>query len=138
MRMLYLSALTVGILCPIGCEKASSTAPSTSGRSGDTRKLTVTTASSQTITQDKTDEIMVNVNRDNFKDVVMLEVHNLPKGVTVDTKDMTIPADKSSATITLKAAPDAATVADHTFQIVGKAKDIPEVTTNVKLTVKAK
>lgn len=138
MKMLYTAALSVGILLPIGCEKASSTAPSTSGRANDTRKLSVTVSGDHTITQDKTDDVMVMVNRDNFKDDVKLEVKDLPAGVSLVSTDLTIPGDKNTHTLTLKATADAATVKDHVFHIVAKAKDLPDVTVNVKLTVKAK
>jgi len=88
--MLYTAALSVGILMPIGCEKATSTAPSTKpGDASATRKVTATVKDAQTITQDKTDEISVVVNRDNYKDDVTLQVTDLPKGVTVETKDLT-------------------------------------------------
>jgi hypothetical protein len=139
MRMLYAAALSVGLLCPIGCEQKSGTAPSTDpAKPGAVRKLTIRVSGDHTITQDKTDEVMINVDRDNFSGPVTLDVRSLPKGVSVDTKEMTVPADKPVFTLTLKAAPDAQPVVDHKFQIVAKAQDIPEVVTDVKLTVKSK
>ena len=139
MRMLYTAALSVGILMPIGCEKATSTAPSTKpGDASATRKVTATVKDAQTITQDKTDEISVVVNRDNYKDDVTLQVTDLPKGVTVDTKDLTVRPDVSTFTLTLKAAPDA-TPGDYVFHIHAKGKDLSEgKAADVKLTVKAK
>ena len=140
MRMLYTAALSVGILMPIGCEKSSSTAPSTNpGKPEEVRELLVVIPlGSQSIVQDKTNEVLVTVTRKHFKDEVKLDVTDLPSGVTLETKDLTIPADGNTKTLILKAAPDAKTVIEHTMHIVAKAKDIPEVKTPMKLTVKAK
>jgi hypothetical protein len=139
MRRLISFALCFALVGAIGCEMKSGTAPSTDPNKPDaTRKLTLTVAKDHTITQGATDNVMVNVNRDNFKDVVTLEVTNLPKGVTLESRDMTIPADQNSITLTLKADADAPTVTDHQFQIVGKSKDIKSEPANIKLTVKAK
>ncbi|WP_020471055.1 hypothetical protein [Zavarzinella formosa] len=139
MKKLLIPVVAFALIGAVGCEKASSTAPSSNpNKPNETRKLTLVTKESQSVTQDKTDEVTVGVNRDNFKEPVMIDVKGLPSGVTLETKDLTIPADKSSLTLTLKAAPTATPVNDHPFQIVGKSKDIPEVVNTVKLTVKAK
>jgi hypothetical protein len=139
MKKIACLLMAFGLIGSVGCEKNSSTAPSTNpNKPTETRQLTLMTAKSQTITQDKSDEISVGINRDNFKEPVTINVKNLPKGVTLETKDLTIPADKSTLTLTLKAAPDALPVNDHQFQIVGKSKDIPETVNNVNLTIKAK
>jgi hypothetical protein len=130
----------------IGCNKGTSTAPPTSRSTNQSaesaqRKLTVEVRGSQSITQDKTDEITVMIDRDNFTAPVTIEMRNLPDGVSVVTKDMTIPADKDSLTVTLKAGPDAAPVTDHGSQVAAKAKDeanMPEAVANFKLTVKSK
>jgi hypothetical protein len=139
MRMLFAAAISIGILCPIGCEQKSGTAPSTDpNKPGEVRKLTLTVSGDHTITQGTTDDVMVLVNRSNFKDDVTLEVSDLPKGVTTMTKDLVVAGDKNTFTLTLKADADAPPVKDHMFHIVGKAKDIKSDTLNVKLTVKAK
>lgn len=139
MKKLVAMTLAVGLAGLFGCEQKSGTAPSTDPNKPDaTRKLTITVADSQTITQGGTDDVMVNVNRDNFKDEVKIEVSDLPKGVTLDSKDVTIPADKSNITLRLKADPDAPTFKDHMIHIVGKSKDIKSDVANVKLTVKSK
>ena len=91
-----------------------------------------------TITQGETDDVMVAVTRSHNKDDVTLEVSDLPQGVAVDTKDLTVPGDKSTFTLRLKADPAAPPVQNHEFHIVGKAKDIKSDVLNVKLTVKAK
>lgn len=139
MKRLLVLTTVFAFLTATGCEMKSGTAPSTDpNKPGATRKLTLTSADSQTITQGTTDKVTVNVNRDNFKEPVTIEVSDLPKGVTVENADMTIPADQNNITITLKADPAAATVSDHVFHIRGKAKDITSDPLNVKLTVKAK
>lgn len=139
MKRLLLFALAFGLGAVLGCETKSGTAPSTDpNKPGETRKLSLTAMDSHSITQDKTMEFMVHVNRDNFKEPVTIEVRDLPKGVTLVTKDLTIPADKTDITLTLKAAPDAPTVSDHVFHIDGKSKDITTEAKPIKLTVKAK
>ena len=83
----------------------------------------------------------VSIDRDGFSGPVAVELKNLPKGVTVETKELTLPADKNSLTVTIKAAPDAPAVVDHVVQLMAKAKeqsDLPEATTDFKLTVKTK
>src|SRR5262249_35020777 len=102
------------------------------------RKLSLTAMDGHSITQDKTVEFMVHVTRDNFKEPVTVEVRDLPKGVTLETKDLTLPADKSDLTLTLKAAPDAPPITDHVFHVDAKSKDITTDPKGIKLTVKAK
>jgi len=132
---LFLAFALVGA---VGCEKATSTAPSTNpNKPGEVRSLTLV-AKDQTVTQTETDDVSIGVNRDHFKDAVTIELRNLPAGVTVNTKDATIPADKSTVVVQIKAAADAKPVTDHPFQVVGKAPGIPEAVVNVKITVKAK
>ncbi|AWM36585.1 hypothetical protein GobsT_56000 [Gemmata obscuriglobus] len=136
-------AVVLGLLGAVGCGKTeSSTAPSKDPAKPNTpRKLSVKAPSSQTVTQDRADELTVSVDRDGFSVPVTIELKNLPKGVTVETKDLTIPADKNSLKVTIKAAPDAPAVVDHVVQVVGKAKgeaDVPEVASDFKLTVKSK
>jgi len=127
----------------VGCNKETTTsAPSRdTGKPNTPRKLSVTSPGSQTITQDRTDELTVSISRDGFSTPVTIELKNLPKGITVETKDLTLPADKNSLTVTIKAAPDATAVVDHVVQVTVKAKDqsdLPESTTDFKLTVKTK
>lgn len=132
---LFLAFALVGA---VGCEKASSTAPSTNpNKPGDTLKLTVA-AKDQTVTQGETDDVTIVINRDNFKEAVSIELRNLPAGVSVNTKDATIAADKNTFVVQIKAAADATPVKDHKFQVVGKAPGIPEVVLDKLITVKAK
>ncbi|HJZ92946.1 MAG TPA: hypothetical protein VKE40_18875 [Gemmataceae bacterium] len=137
MRMLFAAAISIGILCPIGCEQKSTTSPNPNNPNAP-RKLTITTKSSQTITRGKTDDIDVAVTRKEFSGAVELEVKDLPTGVTCITKDLTIPEGKSTITLTLQAAADTPPVTDHMFHIVAKAKEVDSIAAEVKLTVKAK
>ena len=134
--------LGLTVLTAVGCEKGTSTAPSTDpSRPRAERRLTVTSPGEQNVTQDKTDEMTISINRDNFTGPVEIELKNLPTGVEVVTKDMTIPTDKGSAVATVKAAPNAAPVKDHVVTVLARAKDqkdLPEATTTFKLDVKPK
>jgi hypothetical protein len=134
MKRLIAIALAFGLVGAVGCEQRSGTAPGTDPNKP--KKLTLTVKDSQTITQDKTDEIDVLVNRTQFSDPVTVEVKDLPKGVTLETKDLSIPGDKNKITLTLKAAPDAH-VGEHTIKIAAKGGGA-EAEAPVKLTVKAK
>jgi hypothetical protein len=139
MKRLIVFTLAIGLAGVFGCETKSGSAPSTNpNKPNETRKLSLTAADSHSITQDKIVELMVHINRENFKDPVTIEVNELPKGVMLETKDLTIPADKTDITLTLKAAPDALPVNDQVFHIVAKAGDIKTEPKPVKLTVKAK
>ena len=136
-------AVVCGVVAVAGCgNTATSSAPSKDpAKPNAPRKLTVKAPSGQTVTQDRADEMTVSVDRDGFSGPVTIELKNLPKGVTVETKDLTLPADKNSLKVTVKAAPDAPAVVDHVVQVVAKAKDqadMPEVASDFKLTVKTK
>jgi hypothetical protein len=142
MKRLTILSAAVAALIAAGCEQGSSTAPSTNkNKPGEVRALKVTSPGSQTITQDKTDEMTVSINRDNFSGAVDIDLKNLPSGVTLETKDLTIPADKSSLVLTIKAGPTAPPVVDHAVTVSAKAKDqsdLKEATVDFKLTVKSK
>ena len=136
-------AIICGLFAGTGCGKTvTSSAPSKDPAKPNTaRKLSVKAPTSQSVTQDKTDELSVTVDRDGFSGPVTISLKNLPKGVTVETKDLTLPADKNSLTVTIKAAPDAPAVIDHVVQVMAKANeqaDLPEVASDFKLSVKTK
>src|ERR1700690_2827614 len=108
MKKLITLMLAIGMASLLGCETKSGSAPSTDpGRPNAARQLSITAMNSHTITQDKTVELKVDVDRENFSEPVMIAVTDLPKGVTLETRELTIPTDKNSITLTLKAAPDA-------------------------------
>jgi hypothetical protein len=139
MRKLIGMTLALGIIGVLGCEQKSGTAPSTNpNKPNETRSITVTTSGDHTITQGGTADVEIAVTRSNNKDEVTLSVADLPSGVTLDSKDLTVPGDKNTITIRLKAEPNALPVDNHEFHLVGKSKDITSDKLNVKLTVKAK
>ncbi len=142
MRRRHSTALGLMILVAVGCHQGTSTAPSTDpNQPRAERRLAVTVAGQQTVTQDRTDEILVTAVRQNVGGPVDVELRNLPTGVEVVTKDMTIPADKLALTVTIKAAPKADPVAGHVVTVAAKArdeKDLQEATATFKLDVKSK
>jgi uncharacterized protein YhdP len=150
MKYRHYALFCFGLVLFAGCQHGSSTAPSTApsaapnannNSANPPRKLTVTSPGSQTIRQDKTDEMTVSISRSHFASPVKVEIRHLPAGVTVDTKDLTIPADKTSLTLTLKAAPDAKSVDNQKVTLAAKAtneKDMEEATVDFDLSVKPK
>jgi len=142
MKRVSIVLFGVAILTSVGCEKGKSTAPGTNpDRPRAERRLTVTSPGEQNVTQYKTDEMTVSINRDNFTGPVDIELRNLPAGVEVVTKDATVPTDKGSLVVTIKAGPTAAPVDDHVVTVVARAKDqkdLPEATTTFKLDVDKK
>jgi hypothetical protein len=135
MKRLIAIALAFGLVGVVGCEQKTGTSPGTDPNKP--KKLTLRVVENHTITQDKTDELTVTVTRSEHKDPVTIEVRKLPKGITLETKDLTIPGDKNTLTLTFKAAPDAPT-GEFAYEIVAKSTDITSDPANVKLTVKAK
>jgi len=143
MKRIY-CALTMIVLA--GCNSSgTSTAPGTGPHSdpakNSPRKLEVTVSKDVTVTQDKTDEFNVSITRTNIKGPVMIGMPVLPAGVTLVTQDLTIPADKSSLKVTIKAAADAKALDKQKAKVTAKAmddKDLPEAAADFDLTVKAK
>ena len=82
MKKLIAIALAFGLVGAIGCEQKSGTAPGTNP--DKPKKLTLRVADSQTITQDKTDDVTINISRTEFKDPVTIEFQELPKGVEAE------------------------------------------------------
>jgi hypothetical protein len=142
MKRVIPTLFSVMVLGLVGCDKGTSTAPSTDpSRPNAERRLSVTSPGSQTVTQDRTNEMTISINRDRFEGPVEIKFDNLPKGVELVTQDMTIPSDKSSVKATVKAAADATPVNDHDVKVIAKAKeqkDLPEASVIFKMTVKAK
>jgi len=122
-RAIY-AAFAAGTIALTGCGKeGTSTAPGkpevqAPGDRGEKRKLTVKAPGEQNVTQDQTTDFSVSINRDNFVGPITVELRDLPKGVTLVTKEMSIPDGKDSVTVTVKAAPDAPVVEDHMVKLV--------------------
>jgi len=139
-------ALSLGLVAfafaAAGCGTGTSTAVSTNpNRPNAERKLTVTVPGSQSVTQDRTEDMTISINRDNFSGPVVIDLRTLPTGVQLTTQDMLIPADKSSLKVTVKANATAQAVKDHVVTVGAKAKDekdLPEATATFKMDVKTK
>ncbi len=153
MKRIYIELASVGvaIIALAGCDnEGTATAPATTGNPApatpgtpapaaqERRKLTVTAPGEQNVTRDIATEFTVSVNRDNFAGPIGIELRSLPVGVSVITKEMTIPAGKDSLTVSIKATPDAPVVDDHLVKVAAKATDMPEAVTDFKLDVRAK
>jgi hypothetical protein len=142
MNRLFASIVGLCFVGLVGCDKGSTSAPSTDpNRPNAERKLTVISPGSQSVTRDKTDEFSVSISRDRFEGPVEIKIENLPEKVELVTKEMTIPADKSSLDVTVKAAPDAPPVEDRDVKVTAKAtnqKDMGEAVVTFKMSVKMK
>lgn len=129
-------------LTAVGCGTGTATAPSKDpNKPNAERKLKVTVPNSESVTQDRTEEVSISISRDHFTGPVAIEFRSLPAGVSVTTQDMVIPADKSDLKVTLKATATAQPAKDHAVMVAARAKDekdLPEATANFKLDVKSK
>ena len=142
---LFLHCTIVGLAALVlaGCNSGTATAPNTSGGTdaGKVRKLTVTSPGDQTVHADRTDEMTISISRSHFNGPVDIDLRNLPATVSIVTKDLTIPADKSSMKVTVKADPTAKAIEKHKVMVAAKAKDekeLPEATVEFMLNVKSK
>jgi len=79
---------------------------SSKGTDPQGKALSVTGPGDTSIKQGGTTDVKVSIKRTGFTDPVKV-TFTLPKGVTLDSKDTTIPKDATSGTFTLKAADDA-------------------------------
>jgi hypothetical protein len=137
--LLLLPILAIG--CHQGSATAPGTAPANNSGSSNVRKLVVTSPGDQSVRLDQTDEMTITISRSHFTTPVGIELQNLPAGVSVVTTDLTIPADKTSLRVAIKAAPDAKTTEKHKVTIVAKAKeekDMPDAKVDFELNVKPK
>jgi hypothetical protein len=142
MTRLILCGALFGALALTGCHQNSTTAPSTNpNKPGETRDLKITKPGDQTVTVNNTDKFTVRITRDHFTGPVDVKIEDLPAGVSVVNTDMTIPADKDSLEVTIKADANAKPVDKHHTKAVVRAKDQPdmkETSAVFDVTVKAK
>jgi len=135
---IYLLLLS-GLLFTVGCNNTTTSTVGTrvSTRTGETvvKKLSLTAAKDQTITRGSTDKVDVSISRSNFDEPVTIAIANLPNGVEVAEKEMTIPNGATKLTLTLKAAADAA-LGEHMVNITASAPGLEKTTQAFKLTVK--
>jgi hypothetical protein len=134
---IMLGTLGLAVTLTAGCQKSTSTGPGGTTRSGQpaAKKLTVMAAKDHTVKRGDTEKITIN--RDNFNDPVTIQLSGLPKGVELVDKEAVIASGNSSATITLKAAPDAE-MGEHQVTIAAEVPGMEKNTQTFKLTVKDK
>lgn len=142
MTRLILCAAVVGALALTGCEKNSTSAPSTNpSKPSETRKLSISRIGDQTVTVNNTDKFTIRIDRDNFNGPVDVQVLDLPAGVTVVTPNMTIPEGQDSVEVTIQASDKAQPVDKQHAKAVIRAKnqpDMKETSAVFDVTVKAK
>jgi ABC-type Fe3+-hydroxamate transport system substrate-binding protein len=125
-----------------GCKSNTTTAPSADPSHPEkVRELTVKSPGDQSIKLNGTDEMSISISRKNFDSPVAIELRDLPVGVEVVTPDTTIPPGKTSLNLTLRAKPGTKEVTGHKVVVAAVPKgekDLPEVATDFKLTIKPK
>ncbi len=131
-----------GLFLSLGCKSSTTTAPSANPNEPDKiRELTVKSPGDQSVRQNGSDKLSISISRKNFDSPVAIELRNLPPGVEIVTKDLTIPAGKTSVDVTFQANPDAKEVKEHKVEVVAipkQEKGMNEVVTDFKLDVKKK
>jgi hypothetical protein len=141
MKRLSIAFIGLATILPVACNSASSssTAPSTNpNRPGEIRTLKIKVPAEKSIKQNSTADVDVTVDRKNFKGDVTLAFTDLPPGVTVASTDLTVPADKDSFKVALKAAADAKVENDQKVHVTAKAQDMHAESVEFKLEVKPK
>lgn len=109
-RLEFAAALSLLVGVVTGCEK-------TTAGAADGRQLSVMKPSNVTLKRGESGEVIVNIERKNFRDPVMVSFSQLPTGVEVNDKDKQIPAEATSASFTLKAGAQVVPVTDHRVEI---------------------
>jgi hypothetical protein len=111
-RTSVVAAAFLSLLAVTGCSKQSEAA----GRGGTT--LALSKPADQNITQGKSENVSISVDRHGFADAVQVSFSNLPTGVTVT--EGTIPAGDSKKDFVLVAAPDAPAVNKHLVTVTAR------------------
>lgn len=152
MKVLALLSAAALAVAMAGCQKSTTTAPvtpdttrtddttiapSTTPATSEVKKLTVMTATDQTVERGESDEMLVTINRDNFNDAVKISLNALPAGIIAEQSPVTIAAGDNSATLKLTASADAA-VGEHKIELVAEAPGMEKNVQLVTLKVKAK
>jgi len=124
MKRILLPLMGFALIVATGCKPSgSASGSSTEQDPSKTRKLTVKSPGDQTVKVDGTDEFTISISRDNFKGPVAVEIKNLPQGVSVTTQDLTIPADKDSVKVAVKASGSAKVADNNKVTATAKAKE---------------
>jgi len=118
-------------------EKKTSTTDSKVGTTDATKKFMLKAPIDVTITQGETAKVHIDITRNQYTDPVDLKFADLPPGVTAEEKTTTINKDAPTTEVTLKAAPDAKPVENHTVRVTGTGGATTH-DASFKLTVKEK
>jgi hypothetical protein len=131
-KVLSLTAAAAALLVFIGgCQKTTVEGPSG-------KKLTLVKPADQTVKRGETNEVLVVVTRDNFRDPVEVKFENLPAGVQVLDAANKIATEDKTAKYTLKAEPNAALVDNHEVKVTVIGPDGMKATESFRLSVKDK
>ena len=132
-----------------GCNtKSTSGGPGATGQTGREKGGTITQAedtfsldppnTATTIKQGESKQVTIGIRRGkNFAEDVALSMDGLPKGVTADPASPAIKKGEEKATVTLKAADDAA-LGDFEVKLRGKPTKGAEAANTLKITVDKK
>jgi hypothetical protein len=118
----------------VGCKKPAATSVSATGE----KKLTLPKLSDYSVARNGKVEVTVKIERDGFRDPVIVSFDNVPEGVQLTDKDSKIAAEAKSGTFTLQAKDNAPLVTDHLVRVAVTGPDKLTATDTFKLTVKEK
>lgn len=130
LRHVLASALlvTIGLA---GCAQTTVEGP------GD-KKLTLLRPADQQMQRGETNQVMIVINRENFRDGVKVRFDDLPAGVRVQDKDAEIAAGQTTATFTLAADAKATLVNNHKVTVTAAGPNGMKAVENFQLTIKDK
>lgn len=123
------TACALALIVVAGCKQTSVEGPGG-------KKLTLMKPADQTLTKGTPNQVMITINRDNFRDEVSVSFDNLPQGVTVQDKDKKIANGDSTASFTLLADANAALVQNHEVRVTVTGPDNMKATEVFRLSVK--
>lgn len=145
MKHLLATVACAAVFAFTGCDKgtpggAGATNPSKGtqlGQKEESFSLSPPTLATR-LKQGETREATIGIKRGkNFDEDVTIRFENLPNGITLDPASSVIKHGDKETKVMIKAADDAA-IGDHTITMKGHAKEGPEATNELKITVSKK
>jgi hypothetical protein len=106
-----------------------------SGPRGET--LTLVVPATQTFRRGETNVVLVNVHRADVAGPIAVRFDDLPKGLEMVERDVTIASGSESARVTLYAKPDADLVSGHAVRVTAAVPDGKSVSQYIHVTVRA-
>jgi len=129
-KVLPLFALALGLSIGLGaCAHTT-----VNGPRGE--ELTLMAPADQTLRRGETNKVSVFVRRDKISGPVTLKIDNLPSGVEVIEKSVSVPGDSMSTEFTLYAKPNADLVSNHAVRVTAIGPDNIQTTEWFDLDVK--